>query len=45
MKVARRVALRIRLHMTALALQNNSPLEGPVYVDEMLLTAVSNEKR
>ena len=44
-KVARRVALRIRLHMTALALQNNSPLEGPVYVDEMLLTAVSNERR
>ena len=42
---ARRVSLRIRLHMTALALRESCPLEGPVYVDEMFLSAVSNAQR
>ena len=45
LKVARRISLRIRLHMTALALKDRPTLAGPVFVDEMQLRAVSNAKR
>lgn len=44
-KVARRMSLRIRIHMTALALQETAPLDGPVYVDEMHFSAVRDARR